>query len=143
MVKRQPPSGITPQDWDATPNSVQTLVYTLLAAVEEMQQVGTRLQKQIEQQQKQIEQQQKRINQLEEQVGKNSRNSSKPLCWQPCSSSQISEGVGGLPNSSRKGKQRVLTDTHSLEWKAIKKVALPAKNLQIGPIFVPVRLKMG
>jgi hypothetical protein len=78
MVKRQPPPGISFQDWDATPNSVQTLVYTLLAAVEEMQQIVPQLQKQIEEQQKQLEQQQKRINQLEEQVGKNSRNSSQP-----------------------------------------------------------------
>lgn len=90
MVKRQPPPGITTQDWDATPNSVQTLVYTLLAAVEEMQQIMPQLQKQIErqhkqieQQQKEIEQQQKRINQLEEQVGKNSRNSSKPPSSDP------------------------------------------------------------
>jgi len=76
MVKRQPPPGITPQDWDATPNSVQTLVYTLLTAVEELQQV-------VRQQQMQIEQQQKRITQLEEQVGKNSRNSSKPPSSDP------------------------------------------------------------
>ena len=82
-VKRQPPAGITSQDWDATPSSVQTWVCTLLAAVEEMQQIVPQLQKQIEQQQKQIEQQQKRINQLEEQVGKNSRNSSKPPSSDP------------------------------------------------------------
>ena len=83
MIKRQPPSGITTQDWDATPNRVQTLVYTLQAAVEEMQQVVPQLQKQIEQQQKQVEQQQKRINQLEEQVGKTSHNSSKPPSSDP------------------------------------------------------------
>lgn len=71
MAKRQPPSGITTPDWDATPTSVQALVYTLLAAVEGMQQVVPALQKQIEQQQK-------RISQLEEQVGQTSRNSSKP-----------------------------------------------------------------
>ena len=83
MVKRQPPPGITVQDWEATPNSVQTLVYTLLTAVEEMQQIVPQLQKQIEQQQKQVKQQQQRINQLEEQVGKSSRNSSKPPSSDP------------------------------------------------------------
>ena len=83
MVKRQPPPGITAQDWDVTPSSVQTLVYTLLATVEEMQQIVPQLQKQIERQQKQVEQQQKRIKQLEEQVGKNSRNSSKPPSSDP------------------------------------------------------------
>lgn len=82
-MKRQPPPGITVADWEATPNSVQTLVYTLLPAVEEMQQIVPQLQKQIEQQHKQIEQQQQRINQLEEQVGKNSRNSSKPPSSDP------------------------------------------------------------
>ena len=69
MVKRQPPPGILNQDWEATPSSVQTLVYTLLAAVEEMQQLVPQLQKQIRQ--------------LEEQVGKNSRNSSKPPSSDP------------------------------------------------------------
>jgi transposase len=83
MVKRQPPLGITAQEWEATPNSVQTLVYTLLTAVEEMQQIVSQLQKQIEQQQKRVEQQQQRINQLEEQVGKSSRNSSKPPSSDP------------------------------------------------------------
>ena len=76
MIKRQPPPGITTQDWDKTPTSVQTLVYTMLTAVEEMQQIMPQLQKQIEQQQK-------RINQLEEQVGKSSRNSSKPPSSDP------------------------------------------------------------
>lgn len=71
MVKRQPPADIPKEDWEATPNRVQTLVYTLLAVVEEMQQAIGGLQKEIEQQQK-------RIGQLEEQVGKNSRNSSQP-----------------------------------------------------------------
>lgn len=83
MAKRRPPAGISFQEWDATPNSVQTLVYTLLATVEEMQQIVPQLQKQIEKQQKQLQQQQKRINQLEEQVGKNSRNSSKPPSSDP------------------------------------------------------------
>ena len=83
MAKRQPPPGIPTQDWEATLNSVQALVYTLLAVVEEMQQIVPQLQKQIEQQQKRIEQQQKRISQLEEQVGKNSHNSSKPPSSDP------------------------------------------------------------
>ena len=61
MVKRQPPPGITIQDWEKTPISVQTLVYTLLAAVEEMQQIVPQLQKQIEQQQEHIERQQEQI----------------------------------------------------------------------------------
>jgi transposase len=76
MVKRQPPSGITTQDWEKTPISVQALVYRLLAAVEEMKQVVPQLQEQLEQQQK-------RINQLEEQVSKSSRNSSKPPSSDP------------------------------------------------------------
>jgi transposase len=83
MEKRQPPPGIAAQDWEATPNSVQALVYTLLTAVAEMQQVVPQLQKQIEQQQERIEQQQKRISQLEEQIGKTSRNSSKPPSSDP------------------------------------------------------------
>ena len=52
-----------------TPDSVQRLVYTLLAAVGEMQ--------------TSIGQMQQRISQLEEQVGKNSRNSSKPPSSDP------------------------------------------------------------
>jgi hypothetical protein len=64
MVKGQPPADITVQDWKATPESVKDLVYQLIVVVEEMQQV--------------MPQMQQRINQLEEQVGKNSRNSSKP-----------------------------------------------------------------
>lgn len=83
MIKRAAPPGITSQDWEATPDSVQTFIYTLLTAVEEMQQIVPQLQQQIERQQKQIEQQQKRINQLEEQIGKNSRNSSKPPSSDP------------------------------------------------------------
>jgi len=88
--RRQPPPGISVQDWQATPESVQTLVSTLLAVVEEMQQVVPQLQRQIEQQQKHINEQQKhiheqqkRISQLAEQVGKNSRNSSKPPSSDP------------------------------------------------------------
>lgn len=98
MVKRTAPPGITTQDWDATPDSVQALVYTLLAAVEEMQQIVPQLQQQIEQQQKQIEQQQQRINQLEEQIGKNSRNSSKPPSSDPPNVKK--------PPPKEKGKQK-------------------------------------
>ena len=54
MTKRQPPPGISDQDWKATPPSVQTVVYTLLRVVDELQQV--------------VAQSQKRISQLEEQV---------------------------------------------------------------------------
>jgi hypothetical protein len=76
MGKRQPPSGILAEDWAATPESVQELVYTLLAVVEKMQETVPALQGQIEQLQG-------RIAQLEEQVGKNSRNSSKPPSSDP------------------------------------------------------------
>jgi transposase len=69
MTNRQPPSGISTQDWDATPHSVKTLVYTLLATVDELQ--------------KTVSQLQTRVNQLEEQVGQNSRNSSKPPSSDP------------------------------------------------------------
>lgn len=69
MVKRQSPPGIPTEDWEATPESVQTLVYRLMMVVDELQQVVPQLQK--------------RINQLEEQVGKNSRNSSKPPSSDP------------------------------------------------------------
>jgi hypothetical protein len=64
MVKGQPPAEISVKEWERTPESVQDLVYKLMAVVDEMQQV--------------VPQMQQRINQLEEQVGKNSRNSSKP-----------------------------------------------------------------
>jgi len=69
MSQRQAPAGIPSQDWDSTPDSVQAFVYTLLAAVGGMQES--------------ISQMQGRINQLEEQVGKNSRNSSKPPSSDP------------------------------------------------------------
>jgi hypothetical protein len=69
MTKRQPPPGISDQDWKATPTSVQTAVYTLLRVVDELRQA--------------IAQSQKRISQLEEQVGKNSRNSSMPPSSDP------------------------------------------------------------
>jgi transposase len=69
MVKRQPPPGIAIEDWGVTPESVQTLVYSLMAVVDEMQQVVPQLQQ--------------RVSQLEEQVGKNSRNSSKPPSSDP------------------------------------------------------------
>jgi hypothetical protein len=39
MANQPPPPGISPQDWDATPESVQILVYTLLGTVAELQQV--------------------------------------------------------------------------------------------------------
>ena len=111
MVKRQPPPGITAQDWDVTPSSVQTLVYTLLATVEEMQQIVPQLQKQIERQQKQVEQQQKRIKQLEEQVGKNSRNSSKPPSSDPPNvkkpppKAQGNRKRGGQPGHKGQGRK--------------------------------------
>lgn len=76
MVKQKPPSGITIQHWEVTPESVQTLVYTLLATVAELQQV-------IPQLQKQVEEQQKRISNLEEKIGQTSRNSSKPPSSDP------------------------------------------------------------
>jgi transposase len=76
MEKRQPPSGILTEDWAATPERVQSLVYTLLAVVEEMQETVPPLQAQIRELQG-------RIAQLEEQVGKNSRNSSKPPSSDP------------------------------------------------------------
>lgn len=69
MVNQQPPPSITIEDWEATPESVQALVYSLMAVVDEMQQV--------------IPQLQQRVSQLEEQVGKNSRNSSKPPSSDP------------------------------------------------------------
>jgi transposase len=69
MVNRPPPPGISRQDWDATPESVQILVCTLLANVAELQQAVGQLQE--------------RVRQLEEQVGKNSRNSSKPPSSDP------------------------------------------------------------
>jgi transposase len=69
MTNRQPPAGISTQDWDATPHSVKTLVYTLLATVDELQ--------------KTVSQLQTRVTQLEEQVGQNSRNSSKPPSSDP------------------------------------------------------------
>ena len=104
MAKRRPPPGIPAQDWDATPASVKTLVYTLLAAVDEMQQV-------IGQMQKQIEQQQKRISQLEEQVGKNSRNSSKPpssdppQVKKPPPKKQAKRKRGGQPGHAGRGRR--------------------------------------
>ena len=76
MEKRQPPPGIPAEDWAATPESVQVLVYTLMAVVEEMQQTVPSLQGQIGQLQG-------RIAQLEEQLSKNSRNSSKPPSSDP------------------------------------------------------------
>jgi transposase len=69
MANRPPPPSISPQDWDATPESVQILVCTLLATVAELQQVVGQLQG--------------RVRQLEEQVGKTSRNSSKPPSSDP------------------------------------------------------------
>jgi len=69
MVRRQPPAGISTEEWDATPASVQALVNTLLGAVEELQQAIPKLQT--------------RISRLEEQVGQNSRNSSKPPSSDP------------------------------------------------------------
>lgn len=69
MVKRQPPPGIAIEDWEVTPESVQILVYRLTVVVDELQQV--------------VPQMQKRLSQLEEQVGKNSRNSSKPPSSDP------------------------------------------------------------
>lgn len=111
MVKRQCPPSITIQDWKATPNSVQTLVETLLAAVAEMQQMMAELHKQIEEQQKQVEQQQKRINQLEEQVGRNSRNSSQPPSSdrpdvkKPPPKAKGEQKRGGQPGHKGQGRQ--------------------------------------
>lgn len=69
MMKRQPPPGISTEDWEVTPESVQTMVYRLMTVVDELQQIVPQLEK--------------RISQLEEQVGKNSRNSSKPPSSDP------------------------------------------------------------
>lgn len=71
MARRQPPPGISANDWGSTPESVQALVCTLLVVVEEWQQTVPPLQGQIKQLQG-------RIVQLEEQLHQNSRNSSKP-----------------------------------------------------------------
>ena len=76
MSKGQPPAGITPEDWSATPTNVQTLVRQLLAVVEEVQQTVPQLQEQLLKQQK-------RIAELEERLGKNSQNSSKPPSSDP------------------------------------------------------------
>lgn len=76
MDKQQAPAGIPVEDWEATPRSVQTLVLGLLAVVAELKQSVLQLQERNEQQQQ-------RINELEEQVGKNSRNSSKPPSSDP------------------------------------------------------------
>ena len=111
MARRQPPPDISSRDWQATPESVQTLVYTLLAAVDEMQQIVGQLQRQIEQQQRQIEQQRKRINDLEERVGKNSRNSSKPPSSDPPNvkkpppKKQGQRKQGGQPGHAGRGRQ--------------------------------------
>lgn len=97
MVKRQPPPDISAQDWDATPQSVQRLVYTLLANVEQMQQA--------------LGQMQARVSQLEEQVGKNSRNSSKPPSSDPPSVKKPPPKVkgerkpGGQPEHPGRGRQ--------------------------------------
>ncbi|MBX3060355.1 MAG: IS66 family transposase [Anaerolineae bacterium] len=69
MANQQPPPSISTQDWDATPNSVKVLVYTLMATVDELQKAVLQLQA--------------HVNQLEEQVGQNSRNSSKPPSSDP------------------------------------------------------------
>lgn len=62
MDTSQPPADISAEDWAATPGSVQTLVYTLLATVESLQQ---------------------RVADLEEQVKRDSSNSSKPPSSDP------------------------------------------------------------
>lgn len=76
MSQRAAPAGISAKEWVVTPPSVQALVATLLAVGEEWQQV-------VSAQQAQVVQLQERIAQLEEQVGKNSRNSSKPPSSDP------------------------------------------------------------
>lgn len=69
MMKRQPPPGISTEDWGVTPESVQTMVYRLMTVVDELQQIVPHLEK--------------RISQLEEQVGKNSHNLSMPPSSDP------------------------------------------------------------
>lgn len=97
MSRRQPPPGISTEDWEATPDSVQTLVYTLMGVVAELQAV--------------IPQLQKRISQLEEQAEKNSRNSSKPPSSDPPSVKKApTKGKGkrkrgGQPGHAGRGRR--------------------------------------
>jgi transposase len=97
MTNRQPPSGISSQDWDATPNSVKSLVYTLSATMDELQ--------------KTVAQLQSRVNQLEEQAGRNSRNSSKPPSSDPPNmpppppKEQSKRKQGGQPGHVGRGRR--------------------------------------
>ena len=67
---------IKPEDWEATPLSVQALVVMLWQERQVMAEQITQLQQQASEHQKEIER-------LQEQVGKNSRNSSKPPSSDP------------------------------------------------------------
>lgn len=49
MNEKEPPSGITVKDWQATPESVRQMVLTLLATIEQMQQEVARLREEVNQ----------------------------------------------------------------------------------------------
>lgn len=90
MDKKQPPTGISAADWQATPESVRQLVVGLLASVEQLQQA---------------------VAQLREQVNKNSQNSSKPPSSDPPSVKRKPPAPkgqrkrGGQPGHGGKGRR--------------------------------------
>jgi len=56
----------------------------------------------------------------------------------PC---YVRKGGMAFPGWEQVSRLFWLVLTHGLKWNTTKKVAVPAKNLQIGPILVPAQSK--
>ncbi|MGB8647798.1 MAG: IS66 family transposase [Anaerolineae bacterium] len=105
MSAEQTPSGISAEDWAATPAAVRALVLTLLQTVAQLQQ---------------------RVADLEERLGQNSRNSSKPPSSDP-------PNTPPHPTHTPSGRHRGAQPGHLGHQRRLKAVAHVQRVVEVKP----------